>query len=200
MLPRAAAISRTSGEWTPTDKIRLQLTNGTNGGERYFDVSSDGKQIYYATANDQKQMTTLQVSIDGGESSAIADIYRTSGAIAASPDGKLLMRYVYLPEHEQNWLYGIFPAAGGEPFKLMKIPAYRNLARWSADSKSLLYLKPATAQLWRQPIDGGAPALMLDLKKGRLFNFAVSPDYKQFVFAHGSQFNEAVLIENFGKQ
>lgn len=38
------------------------------------------------------------------------------------------------------------------------------------------------------------------LKDGRLFNFAVSPDYKQIVFAHGSQFNEAILIENFGKQ
>ncbi len=178
----------------------LQLTNGTTGGERFFDVSSDGKQIYYATPDDQKQMTTLQVSIDGGEPSAIADSYRSSGVIAASPDGKLLMRYIYLPEREQTWFYGIFPVVGGEPLKLLNLPAYRNLARWTADSKSFLYLKPATAQLWRQAIDGGEPALILDLKKGRLFNFAVSPDYKQIVFAHGSQFNEAVLIENFGDQ
>ena len=178
----------------------LQLTNGTTGGERFFDVSSDGSRVYYATPNDQKQMTTLQVSIDGGEPSAIADSYRSSGAIATSPDGKFLMRYIYLPEREQTWFYGIFPVAGGEPLKLLKLPAYRNLARWTADSKSFLYIKPGTAQLWRQPSDGGSPVMMADLKTGWLFNFAISPDHKQIAFVRGSQFSEAVLIENFGKQ
>lgn len=177
----------------------LQLTNGVNGEERFFGVSSDGNRVYFAATNHQKQMTTLQVSIDGGEPSGIADNYQSSGAIIASPDGKLMMRYVYLPEREQPWQYGIFPIEGGEPIKLLEIPAYRNLVRWAADSKSFLYIKPGTAQLWQQEIEGGAPALLLDLKNGWLFNFAVSPDYKQIVFAHGSHFNEAVLIENFGK-
>jgi hypothetical protein len=70
----------------------------------------------------------------------------------------------------------------------------------TADGKSFLYIKPGTSQLWRQPIDDNPPVMLLDLKKGWLFNFAVSPDYKQIVFAQGSQFSEAILIENFGKQ
>ena len=49
--------------------------------------------------------------------------------------------------------------------------------------KSFLYIKPGTSQLWRQPIDDNPPVMLLDLKKGWLFNFAVSPDYKQIVFA-----------------
>jgi len=177
----------------------LQLTHGTNGDERFFDVSPDGNRIFYATPNIQKEMTTLQISINGGEPSALADNYQSSGAIAASPDGKSLMRYVYLPEREQPWQYGIFPIEGGEPLKLMGISAYRNIVRWTADGKSFLYIKPGTSQLWRQPIDGNAPALLSDLKNGWLFNFAVSPDSKQIVLAHGSQFSEAVLIVNFGK-
>ena len=36
----------------------LQLTNGSIN-ERFFDVSSDGSQIYYATPDDQKQMTNF---------------------------------------------------------------------------------------------------------------------------------------------
>ena len=147
LLPRAGGDTLHLWRMDADGQNPLQLTNGTTGDERYFDVSSDGKQIYYATPNNQKRMTTLQVSIDGGEPSAIADNYRSSGAIAASPDGKLLMRYVYLPEREQTWFYGIFPVAGGEPLKLMKIPAYRNLVRWTADSKSLLYIKPARPTL-----------------------------------------------------
>lgn len=178
----------------------LQLTGGASDGERFFDVSADGSRIFYAMQNNQKQMTTRQVSINGGESSGIADDYRSSGSIAASPDGKLLMRYLYLPEREQPWHHGIFPVEGGEPLKLMEIPAYRNFVRWAADSKSFLYINAKPAQLWQQSIDGGAPTLLLELKNGWLFNFAVSPDYKQIVFAHGSQFSEAVLIENFGKQ
>lgn len=178
----------------------LQLTNGANGDERFFDVSADGSRIFYATPNDQKQMTTRQVSIDGGESSALADSYRSSGAIATSPDGKLLMRYLYLPEREQPWQYGIFPIEGGEPLKLMGIPAFRNLLRWNADGKSFLYIKPGTSQIWQQSIDDNPPAMIFDLKTGRMFNFAISSDNKKIVFAHGSQFNEAILIENFSKQ
>lgn len=178
----------------------LQLTNSLNSDERFFDVSTDSSRIYYATDNGQKVMTTRQVSINGGEPSAIADDYRSSGLIAASPDGKVVIRYIYMPEQEKSWQYGIFPPEGGEPLKLMQIPAYRNLVRWAADSESLFYIKPGTSQIWRQPLDSTAPVMFLDFKKGRLFNFAFSPDFKQIVLAHGSQFNEAILIENFGKQ
>ncbi len=176
----------------------LQLTNGNKNDERFFDISQDGKLIYYATANEQKQMITRKVSINGGESSDIADNYRTSGTIVSSPDGKQLLRYIYLDNQEQPWRYGIFPPEGGEPVKLISIPAYRNLVRWAADGKSLLYIKSGTAQIWRQPIDGQPPVMQLDLRNGWLFYFALSPDYKQIVFAQGNQFSEAVLIENFG--
>lgn len=175
----------------------LQLTNSKFSEERFFDISTDGNRIFYASANEQKRMTTLQVSINGGEPSALADNYLSSGSIATSPDGKLLMRYVYLPESQQPWKYGIFPVEGGEPLKLLETGAYRNFLRWTADGKAFLYIKPGTAQLWQEPIDGGAPTLVADLKNGALFNFALSPDYKQIVFANGSQFSEAVLIENF---
>lgn len=177
----------------------LQLTKNPNSDERFFDISADGSRIYYAVQNEQKVMTTRQVSINGGESSPIADDYKSSGLIAASPDGKSVMRYIYMPEREKAWQYGIFPPEGGEPLKLMQIPAYRNLVRWSADSKSIFYIKPGTSQIWRQTIDDASPAMLLDFKKGRLFNFAFSPDFKQIALAHGSQFNEAILIENFGK-
>ncbi len=177
----------------------LQLTNGTTGDERFFDVSSDGKRIFYAVQNDQKQMTTRQVSINGGEPSGIADNYHSSGAIAASPDGKLLIRYLYLPERQQPWQQGIFPIEGGEPLKLFETPAYRNFVRWTADSKSFLYINSRPSQLWQQPIDGTSPVMLFDLKDDQLFNFAVSPDYKQIIYAGGNQFNEAIIIENFGK-
>lgn len=177
----------------------LQLTKDYDA-QYFYDITTDGKRIFYATSNEQKQMTTRQVSINGGESSGIADNYLTSGSIAVSPDGKLLMRYVYLSGQQQPWKFGIFPLEGGEPLQLTDTPAYRNFVRWSPDGKAFLYIKPGTAQIWREPLDGSSPVMLFDLKNGRLFNFAVSPDYKQIVFALGSQFNEAILIENFGMQ
>ncbi len=177
----------------------LQLTSGAIGDERFFDISPDSSRIYYASPNDQRQMTTREVSINGGESSVLADTYQSSGTIAAAPDSKSLLRYVYLKNQEQPWRYGIFPTEGGEPSKIMEIPAFRSIVRWTADSKSLLYIKPATSQLWRQPIDDQPPEMLRDFKNGSVFNFALSPDYKQMVFSRGNQFSEVVLIENFGK-
>lgn len=180
-------------------KNPLQLTNGTNADERFFDISPDESRIYYAALNEQRLMTTRKVSIDGGETFALADSYQSSGAIAAAPDGKSLLRYIYLKDQKQPWRFGIFPTDGGEPLKLMETSAYRNIVRWTADGKSFLYIKPTTAQLWRQPTDGQPPVMLSDFKNGWLFNFALSPDHKQIVFAQGNQFSEAVLIENFSK-
>ncbi len=180
-------------------KNPLQLTNGSNADERFFDISLDGSEIYYVAANEQRQMTTRKVSLSGSESVALADDYQSSGAIAAAPDGKSLLRYIYLKDRQKPWLFGIFPTEGGEPLKLMETSAYRNIVRWTADGKSFLYIKPGISQLWRQPIDDQPPVLISDFKNGWIFNFAVSPDFKQIIFAQGNQSSEAVLIENFGK-
>lgn len=177
----------------------LQLTDGSPSGESFFDISADGSRIFYAVQSEQKIMTTRQVSINGGEPLPVADDYQSSGSIAAAPNGELVMRYVYLPGQEKPWQFGVFPVGGGEPLTLMQVPASRNFIRWAADSSSFFYLKWGTAQIWRQSLDSGAPVIFMDLKRGQLFNFAFSPDFKQIVFAHGSQFNEAVLIDNFGQ-
>lgn len=173
----------------------VQLTDDPSG-QTYFDVTADGRTVVYATPNDAKVMTTRKVSIDGGESTALADDYQTSGVIAASPDGKLMLRYLYLRGQQRPWCFGIFPVEGGEPIKLIELPAFRNLVRWSPDGKSFLYVKTQTAQIWRQPLDASDAELVFDFKTGLIFNFAIAPKSGELAFSHGTQFNEVILIED----
>lgn len=177
----------------------LQLTGGATGYERAFEISADGNQVYYVKAAGLRGATFFRISIEGGEPVELTDSYESSGTIAASPDGKLLARYLYLNDSKQPWKLGVFPVEGGEPIKLLNVNTYRGIVRWSSDGKSLVYIKSLTSQLWRQPIDGSPPTMLMDFKNDWLFNFAFSPDYKQIVLARGNEFSEAILIDNFGK-
>jgi Tol biopolymer transport system component len=179
----------------------MQLTDSTNG-EDLPNLSADGQWIYYSPSN-EKTSTIMKVSINGGS------FVRVSGDVTAwewewdavpSPDGKLLACSVYLDKSDKPWKIAIVPSEGGEPLKLLDVPAFRHIKRWTNDSKSIVYIDGATAELWQQPIDGRPPTRLFTLSNERLYNFAISPDFQKLAYSLGNEFSEAVLISNFRKE
>ena len=93
---------------------------------------------------------------------------------------------------------------GGEPREVFR-GSPSHVVRWThdgryiiaqaLDSKSGWYA--ATSEIWRIPVQGGAP-LRLDLSIAGMENFALHPDNRRFAFSvsEGTR-NELWVIENF---
>ena len=174
----------------------VQLTDGTNG-EEFEYLSSDGQWIYYSTSIERPMI--MKVPINGGSAVRVSPDIDTHDLVP-SPDGKLLACGIYLDKSDKPWKIAIIPAGGGEPLRLLDVPAFRGVKRWTRDSKSLMYINGATAEIWQQPIDGSPPTKLFTLSNERLYNFAISPDFQKIAYSLGNESSEAVLIKNFGNE
>jgi hypothetical protein len=55
------------------------------------------------------------------------------------------------------------------------------------------------ANIWRQPVEGGAPVQITNFTTNRIFNFAFLPDGSQLALSRGTFNSDVVLIENQNK-
>jgi Tol biopolymer transport system component len=100
----------------------------------------------------------------------------------------------------------IIPFQGGSPVKTLTVasatPAgdYRQVL-WTRDGRELTYVdtRNGVSNLWSQPVDGGPPRQLTDLKSGQIFRFAWSPDGKRAALACGNQTSDVVLLKDQGK-
>jgi Tol biopolymer transport system component len=160
-------------------------------------LSADGQWVYYVAFSEKRE--SMKVSISGGNS------VRVSGDLSAwdvipSPDGKLLACGVYIEKSEKPWKVAVMSSENGEQLRLLDIPAFRGVKRWTSDSKSIIYINGPTAELWQQPIDGRPPTRFLTLSNERLYNFDISPDFQKIAYSLGNESSEAVLISNFERE
>jgi len=72
----------------------------------------------------------------------------------------------------------------------------RSLFRWSPDSRAVVYVdtRGDVSNLWRLPLDGGAPAQITDFKSDHINFFAYSRDGKQIALSRGNQTRDALMI------
>jgi len=160
-----------------------QLTN--SDGESFPDCSRYEPWFVY-TSNDLK---VWKLSLDGGNPLLIID--HQAARPAVSPDGKWIAAgYPTLTSFKT----AIFPAAGGEPVKLLNI--WRAYFRWTPDSRAVAYIHENQTKLTSQPIDGGPAKEVLNLQADQLFRFAWSRDGKQLALARGTLTSDVILINN----
>jgi eukaryotic-like serine/threonine-protein kinase len=164
-----------------------QLTDGS--GELNPQCSPEGKWVIYQSVFGKSPL--WKVSIDGGETVRIVD--RTSTGVAISPDGKWIASGIFEPTAIKA---AIYPIEGGEPHKILDILSW--FIRWTPDGRALAYLDEKNlSSLSTQPIDGGPPKQLIDVKPDRVFCFAWSRNGKQLALARGALNKDVVLITNF---
>jgi Tol biopolymer transport system component len=78
----------------------------------------------------------------------------------------------------------------------VSFPEYA-LIRWSPDSRAISYIvtRRGVSNLWRSPIDGGAPARLTHFTADRIFRFAWSRDGKSLACERGLTIGDVVLIK-----
>ena len=169
-------------------------------------VSSDSKWLYYTSfAGPHRQVWRRPLA--GGpperlsarwEALGLADdgvfYHPTLALVSLSPDDKLAIGYYADPER-RGWRTGVFPIAGGTPIRFeILIP---NVA-WTPDGRNLIYMDASAglANLFSQPLSGGAPRPITTFTTDGLFGFgfALSRDGKQLALARGNGTSDVVLI------
>ena len=173
-----------------------QLTQGD--GEYFPTCSPDGKWVVYTPLTSGGQLSLWKVPIDGGDPVQITD--RVGVKPAISPDGKWIAFQTSGDQPGSGPKLGIIPFDGGQPLKLLdvKITQYR----WSADSKSILYLdeKEGVSNIWSQAVDGGPPKQLTKFTADQIFSFDWSRDGKLLACSRGVVTTDVVLIKDKGRE
>ncbi len=155
-----------------------------------FCISPDGQWVVYSTA----PSGIWKVSIEGGTPTRLID--KQGGFGQVSPDGKLLA-YHFVDDQTKSPNIAVTAFADGAPIKTFEMPGMSGpLFYFSYDGHSLIYIKNpnGVANLWSQPLDGGAPKPLTDFKSDFFFRFAYSRDGKQLAVARGTVSRDAVMI------
>lgn len=190
-----------------------------NGGTHFFRVDADGANLKQLTFRDDVRVDST-ISADGkwivfesgvfdgrGDkhtlfkipSSGGSDPVRVSDADCAmphfSPDGEFLScvgaKEIF-----------VLRSSTGEVVKTFEIvqPAlFNNGASWTPDGQNLVYrvVRQKVANLWLQPLSGGAARQLTDFTTHDVWNFAYSRDGLRLYVVRVYQANDAVLIRNF---
>lgn len=174
-----------------------QLTDATPSAESP-NLSPDGAWIYY-TLNEGETASIWKIPSGGGEALAVSrNISAWSPSV--SPDGKFIAYQFYDRGAVKPWKVGVLSAETGEPIRTFDTFYFRHPSFRTPDSKSLIYINGEsgkTGNLWQLPVDGGKPSQLTSFESGQIYNFAVSPDFKQIAISRGNPSIEAVLITNF---
>jgi Tol biopolymer transport system component len=170
----------------------VRLTFG--GGERAPHVSPDGHWVYYTNFAASPAIIE-RIPIEGGEKQAVLDSSDARDAVI-SPDGTLMV-YEHFDD-ANGWHTTVVAADGSGSPRFFNFDAFRGIVRWTADSRSLVYIDHKhPAEIWRQPVAGGPPSPFARFGTERISYFDLSPDGNRLVVARGNLYSDVVLITNF---
>jgi serine/threonine protein kinase len=172
--------------------------------------SPDGKFVVFVDVSGEATRL-MKVGIEGGAPTLISKAEEFSPAI--SPDGASVA-VLYLPDPTKRERLAVVGLTGGEIRNVYDLPVEAEEAirgdggqklAWTKDGRAILYpvRKSGDVSLWAQPVgpQGSPPAAAKPVMNlGPDFQwaaYALSPDGKQIVFAHGRTVTDAVLISHF---
>jgi TolB protein len=172
----------------------IQLTNGK--GEDHPAPSPDGQWVVFT----QKEIPGLshqslwKVSIDGGPPAQLTSAF--TGFPAVSPDGKLVA-CSYSPDIISPGQPAVLSFEDGRLLKLFP-QTLKGSPRlgWTPDGRAIAYVDypVGPSRLWIQPLEGGAPKLLLEIETDRIFGFDWSRDGKRLAYVRGFWALNAVTI------
>ena len=170
-----------------------------------FDMSRDGKKVFYITkafSPDAEQSQLMARDISSGLETEILRRPSLSG-VSASPDGKQL---VIAMDDEQGTALWLMPAAGGRTRELIrnrdKELNYRVLS-WTPDGRRVIFSTTPTGsapiqnvRMWSVAAEGGEP-VRLDLGVNDPYNLRIHPDGRRVAIGTWTVTTEIWVMENF---
>jgi Tol biopolymer transport system component len=167
-----------------------------------FDLSPDGKSIFYIDMEDPFILQLMRFDLDRQRESEL-----TRGSVftslAISPDGTEVV-YGKRDSGFKSTVFEVTPVAGGAARQLHRVPMdidYATLA-WSPDQRYLIFAQPdgrelSPQSLWKVPVAGGQPEKM-GVSASQIFAAQMRPDGRQIAFTSRENTVQAIwALENF---
>jgi DNA-binding winged helix-turn-helix (wHTH) protein/Tol biopolymer transport system component len=158
-------------------------------------LTPDDHQLLFSAPGPDRLDSTWAVSTDGGQTSLLV-----AGLTLASvsPDGHAVAGFWQERQNAQPKL-AVFPVTGGKPSSVfVSVPSMpRGGVWWERDGRALYYTAPDRVNVWRQPLDGGAPAVVTDLADGVITRGDLSPDGRSLLAVRAHPLRDAFLITGF---
>ena len=132
--------------------------------------------------------------MDGGTPTKVTEA--SAFVVQVSPDGRLLA-YAGLDAKTNSERLAVLRFDDLAPVKTFDLPVTaRSLFRWSPNSRAIVFVdrRGDVSNLWRLPLDGGAPAQITDFKTDAIHTFAYSRDGKQIALSRGNMTLDALMI------
>lgn len=177
-----------------------QLTSGESR-EIESDCSPDGRWVVYTSKSSLPgkiaEFNLWKIPAEGGTPVSLTD--HAAQTPHFSPDGQWIS-YGYA-DTKVGYVM-VISANGGAPVKTFELPNSTDFGvgcRWTSDGQALTYIVKGKTfdNLWRQPLDGGAPQALTDFNSGEIYNYAFSRDGQRLFLAHGYSIRDVSLIRGF---
>ena len=167
-------------------------------------ITPDGKFIIYSANNPKAKFSLHKIPLEGGEPVLLTPDLSLRPVV--SPDGTMIACYYSGEKTKGVWKIAILPIEGGEPLRIIETPDTVNLEppptrplAWSLDNRSVFYVndKGDISNIYKIGIvENAKPERITDFASGRIFDFALSADGENIIFAKGSSTSDIVM---FGK-
>lgn len=190
-----------------------QITFNETQTELYPQISPDGAWLYYIQKG-QNSSAVWRKSLVDARTEKLTDEKKLSPNtfLALSPDGKYLAFQhltgkAQVGEKAEDFKVGVIETSNPQEARFFSLPeGARQFIKWSAGGAaggtSFDYvIDPLEgAQIWRRNLDENSkPALILNIPKEDIFNFAWSPDGQHLSIARGQLLRDAILLSDFGE-
>ena len=165
-------------------------------------LSPDGKWVAFTALGTGRWHSLWRVGARGGTVAHInGNLWRSP---AISHDGKWIAGFYgdrNLSTGREPGSIAVISSDGGEPTKLFPMAASVSLPagiRWSRDGRELNYVdqRKDGANVWSQPLKGGAPRQVTEFQGDSIFSFDWCPDGTNLVVSRGVQARNVVLIRD----
>ena len=153
-------------------------------------VSPDGRWVYYNSPM-SGQPRPFKVSIDGGVSTPLGDVYFRP--LDISPDGSQLLGLGW-DQAERRSALATLPSAGG-PITMLPLQVF-GPAVWSPDGRSIMRIEAKNGQVnvFEVSLDGKTTRQLTQFTSENLYGFARSKDGKRLAVARGTASADVVLV------
>ncbi len=192
-------VSNRSGAWQiwrmnidGADQIQL-TASGVN-----FEplCSPDGSWVFYKSREPNKT-TIWKIGLDGRRATKVID-RDTGGSLLMALSTDRRLAYEYYDDQTKKFLICIQPLAGGSPEQVLELSDAYNQMSWSPDGRGLIYTKHEerhrAANLWYQPLNGGAAKRLTSFKSDYILRFDWPRDGKSLLMVRASWTSDVVLI------
>lgn len=161
--------------------------------------SPDGTWMTFGRRGANQQTIAVRAPIDGkGTPQDLIANIAGNGASYISPDGTMVAASVW-DTASFGVVLNVVPATGGNVLHSFRIPPGAQFLTWSPDSKSIQYslIRRGAANIWDQPITGGAARQITAFTDRQIRGFDWSSDGKHLALVRGTLGRDIVLMTNF---